>query len=378
MPVKVPRTRVLLVGTAVLAVVVAGALAGVRLSRSPDAPPEAGTSTVPAPAADPVQGFLAGYVDPDGRVVRRDQGGDTVSEGQAYAMLLAVARDDQGTFDKVWNWTRGNLRRSDGLLSWKYNGRIVDANSAADADLDAAHALVVAGTTFDRPDLRADGVALGKAILDHETAGTPLGRMLLGGSWATEAPYSVNPSYLSPVAIESIGEASGDPRWGELAGGYQALLDRMSKLAGLPPDWVQVTTEAGVVPMPPPDNGPVVFGLDAARVPIRAAISCRSGDRAAAARLAPLLARSNDEVRGGYDLGGGRTVDWQHPLAFVAAAASAAAAGDGQAAKRLSAGATELNKQSPTYYGAAWTALGSIWLDGRPDPISTCTGEATE
>ena len=33
--------------------------------------------------------FLAGYVTGDGRVIRRDQGGDIVSEGQAYGMLIA-------------------------------------------------------------------------------------------------------------------------------------------------------------------------------------------------------------------------------------------------------------------------------------------------
>src|SRR5207237_725785 len=48
--------------------------------------------------------FMRRYVDADGRVVRRDQGGDTVSEGQAYAMLLAVALDDRARFDRVWDW----------------------------------------------------------------------------------------------------------------------------------------------------------------------------------------------------------------------------------------------------------------------------------
>ena len=30
----------------------------------------------------------------------------------------------------------------------------------------------------------------------------------------------------------------------------------------------------------------------------------------------------------------------------------------------------ELSQRTPTYYG---TALGSVWLDGRPVPISPCT-----
>ena len=36
--------------------------------------------------------FLDEYVEPDGRVVRRDEGGDVVSEGQAYGMLIGGGR----------------------------------------------------------------------------------------------------------------------------------------------------------------------------------------------------------------------------------------------------------------------------------------------
>jgi endoglucanase len=39
----------------------------------------------------------------DGRVIRRDQGADAVSEGQAYAMLIAVGIDDHARFASVWS-----------------------------------------------------------------------------------------------------------------------------------------------------------------------------------------------------------------------------------------------------------------------------------
>src|SRR5262249_137105 len=86
--------------------------------------------------------FLNPFVGANGRVVRRDQGGDTVSEGQAYAMLIAVATGRRSTFERVWRWTRVHLQRPDGLLSWHWqDGKVSDAQPAADADLDAAHAL---------------------------------------------------------------------------------------------------------------------------------------------------------------------------------------------------------------------------------------------
>src|SRR5262249_25843719 len=62
--------------------------------------------------------FLDRYVDSDGRVVRRDQGGDTVGEGQAYGMLMAAAIGDRRRFNSIWDWTQRNLQRPDGLISF--------------------------------------------------------------------------------------------------------------------------------------------------------------------------------------------------------------------------------------------------------------------
>ena len=77
--------------------------------------------------------FLDRYVD-DGRVVRRDQGGDTVSEGQAYGMLIAATLGDEEEFRQIWWWTRRHLGRGDGLLSYRWrDGSVVDPQSAADA-----------------------------------------------------------------------------------------------------------------------------------------------------------------------------------------------------------------------------------------------------
>ena len=107
-------------------------------------------------------GFLAtsssGYVTRDGRVVRRDQGGDTVGEGQAYGMLLAAAIGDQRRFDTIWTWTKKNLRRPDGLISFLWrDGHVVDPQAASDADLDATRALLVASCRFNHPDVPPRG-----------------------------------------------------------------------------------------------------------------------------------------------------------------------------------------------------------------------------
>ena len=51
-----------------------------------------------ATARADARAFLERYEASNGRVVRKDQGGDTVSEGQRYASLLAVAIGERQQF----------------------------------------------------------------------------------------------------------------------------------------------------------------------------------------------------------------------------------------------------------------------------------------
>ena len=64
-----------------------------------------------------------------------------------------------------------------------------------------------------------------------------------------------------------------------------------------------------------------------------------------------------------HDLNGQPAGGTQHPMALVAAAGAAAAAGRDADKKKLLNAAEALDKRSPTYYGAAWAALGRIMLD---------------
>src|SRR5947209_1030171 len=62
------------------------------------------------------------FVTEDGRVL--DTGNKAVShtEGQGWAMLFAEAADDQASFEKIWDWTRGKLQRRDNaLFSWRWD-----------------------------------------------------------------------------------------------------------------------------------------------------------------------------------------------------------------------------------------------------------------
>ncbi|WP_029115215.1 glycosyl hydrolase family 8 [Mycobacterium sp. URHB0044] len=323
--------------------------------------------------------FLHDYLESDGRVLRRDEGGDVVSEGQAYGMLIAVAVGDEPRFRSIWDWTKDHLRRPDGLLSWRWaDGRVTDANSAADADVDVARSLVIAGRRFDDRQLTEDGRQLAAAVMQTETvevgttktpAGTDavpagsavagLGRAMVAGNWATAAPYVVNPGYFSPRAEDELFAITGDRRWTDLTRTQRVLSWQL--LGALPPDWVQVTDRGQATPIEPPAGGPINFGLDAARLPVRFAESCDPEDRALAGAMRPVLTAAGD-VPALRNLDGSAASDWQHPVALVAAAATESASDDADAAADRLDAAQTLEEKYPTYFGSAWVALGRIML----------------
>jgi len=343
----------------VAAVVALGALVAVGLGTLVTSDSGPVRSSLAQAAAEQ---FLGSYVDPDGRVVRRDQGGDTVSEGQAYAMLLATAAGQEEVFASVWGWTQDNLRRPDGLLSWQWrDGEVVDAESAADADLDAARALVLAGERFGREEWSRDGLRLGRDVLEHETVLTGAGRVLTAGTWVRDAPYEVNPSYASPAASAVLAKASGDPRWAELQAGNHQVNQALVKDGQLPPDWARVQRDGSIEVTGGPGGEPARFGYDAARVSLRYAESCDPQHRELAAQLTDELS-STTPARAVYDLAGSPQTTDTHPLADASKAAALAAAGEHTAAMQALDDADATLQATPTYYGAAWAALGRVML----------------
>ncbi|KQM15934.1 hypothetical protein ASF83_08440 [Plantibacter sp. Leaf171] len=371
--------------TAVAAVAATAVIASLATGFPADlpGPPAASPGTVeagsgPQPTAtdrsatQAAEAFLSDWVD-DGRVVRRDQGDDTVSEGQAYGLLIAAGVGDEQAFTGIWDWTETNLQRPDGLLAWRWSdGKVVDEEPASDGDLDAARALVIAGKRFDEPRFTDAGVKLAGVIADRMTVETAAGRILLPGTWAAATePYAYNPSYASPVAFSVLGAATGDPRWAELQAGSAAVTSALLDESPLPPDWAQVHADGSVDAMPGAagTGQSVRYGYDAARLPIRYAESCVPADQATAARLVSTLARSK-ELRAETDLGGSPLTSDQHPLALEARAAARAAVGNlPEAADDLRA-ADELAQEVPSYFGAAWAALAPMML--TTDDLDGC------
>ena len=376
------RTWIPLTAAAALVVAVGVALVAVRPWN--DAAPEAGgtssATSSPAPdvdrsAAQLRTDFLDDYVQ-GGRVVRTDQGGDTVSEGQAYGLLIAYANDDRETFDRIWSWTQRHLLTDDGLLAWRWtpDDGVADEQSASDADLDAARALVLAGEHWEDDRLTTAGTTMAAAILDHETAQTELGTILLPGPWADTEPYRYNASYASPAAFRILERATGDRRWTALEEGSTAATAAVLEGSDLPSDWSQVHADGTVDAMPATgDQGSVVYGWEAMRLPLRYAEACSADDRALAGSIAPTLRRTT-QLAAQLDLGGTAVTGDTSGLAYAARAAAEHAAGSTSAATADLRRMDRTAATTPTYYGDAWAALGATMLTS--DVLGGCATDA--
>lgn len=334
----------------------------------------AGCSSVPrqndVPNEDALQAgraFLDSYQDPDGRVVRRDQGGDTVSEGQAYAMLIAVGVRDQTRFDRSWTWSRSHLQQPSGLLAylWK-DDRVADASPAADADSQTAWALALAARQWPGHGYAAAGRTLAEAVADHEIAHDSTGRQVLAaGPWALGghgAPVVVEPGYWAGPVTAALSELTGDGRWKALRDSQPAVLRQLAGTAHLlPPDWAHLGAGAPPSPVPAPSGGaPIGCALDGQRALVWAALDPRTRDLGAAwwQRIRPTSSAA--PLRRALD--GSPAGTGTSPLASVAAAATAQAAGDTDARNQLLHAASATSARYPTYYGSAWAALGPLLL----------------
>jgi endoglucanase len=111
-------------------------------------------------------------------------------------------------------------------------------------------------------------------------------------------------------------------------------------------------------------------GLDAVRLAVRSAESCVPADRRIAARLWPTYRRHPGFAS--YSLAGRPQGGQNHAASFVAAAAAAKADGDDDAARDLLDRAQAANSSVPTYYGAAWVALGRVMLSSNA--LGSCPG----
>ncbi|MBI4665420.1 MAG: hypothetical protein HY751_03295 [Nitrospinae bacterium] len=194
--------------------------------------------------------YKADIIDKDGRVLDYYQDKNSHSEGQGYGMLLAVAYDDQATFDTLWKWTWQNLqKRSDKLLAWQWgkrdNGRwdVIDYNNASDGDILTAYALLRASEKWGRAEFKADGLQLVKAIRENLAMNWD-GRTVILPSYygfTKDDGIVVNPSYIILPAYRRFAKEDDRKFWEKAyEDGLHIIALSSFGYKSLPADWVKL------------------------------------------------------------------------------------------------------------------------------------------
>lgn len=226
-----------------------------------------------------------------GRTIDPSRDSITTSEGQSYTMLRAVWMDDKETFDKAWKWTKDNLRReTDPGISWLFGktgsgyGVIASAgglNSATDADVDIALALIFAHKRWNEPAYEGDARVMLDQIWKRDLViirGKPYVAASDSESNST-LPVAVNPSYFAPYAYKVFAKFDPSRNWEALVDTSYEILNASTQLpldkkasAHLPPDWISLNRTTGAIQRSTDPKMTTNYGFDAFRVPWRIAL----------------------------------------------------------------------------------------------------------
>ena len=207
--------------------------------------------------------FRDAFLSADGRVI--DAGTPTLhttSEGQSYALFLALVSGDRDSFERTLRWTENNLAGGDlsaRLPAWQWGRHddgswgVLDRISASDSDVWIAYTLFEAARIWQEPRYAVIAQGLAAQILSQEVVDIPgLGLTLLpapSGFHPETDVWRLSPSYYPLQILRGLAVASGDARWQAIATSAQRTLIG-SAPRGYAPDWTQYRVGHGWQPDP--------------------------------------------------------------------------------------------------------------------------------
>ena len=208
--------------------------------------------------------YSARFIDlKSGRVFDPNGDQNTTSEGQAYALFFALAANDRPAFNAVLAWTEANLASGDlqtHLPAWLWGKnkdgqwKILDSNSASDADVWMAYTLIEAGRLWKSSGETNLGRAMLALIAKNEVVNLPdFGPMLMPGPAGFQHgnKWILNPSYLPLFLFKRLANVDPAGPWAQIALGIPRLLEQSSR-HGYAMDWVEYVPGDGFYPAPKP------------------------------------------------------------------------------------------------------------------------------
>lgn len=205
--------------------------------------------------------YSSKFLDAQGRVIEHGAGDRSTTEGQAYAMFFALVTNDRSHFDKLVEWTETNMAQGDLTLhlpAWEWgkapdgSWHVLDANSAADADLWMAYALCEAGRLWHVERYEKLGGLIADRVAELEIVKVPdVGTTLLPGAKGfhpDEKTWFINPSYMPPMLLAYFAKRKPRSSWSEVGQSLPAVVVSHS---GFVMDWMKADG-SGVSPAPSP------------------------------------------------------------------------------------------------------------------------------
>jgi endo-1,4-beta-D-glucanase Y len=194
------------------------------------------------------QRFKQDYITEQGRIIDPSSAEKiTTSEGQSYGLFFALVANDKPTFDRLLNWTEDNLAHGDltaALPGWLWgkgadgSWKLLDGNSASDADLWIAYSLLEAGRLWQDRRYQILAASLIKRIGREEIVHADgLGNVLLPGKigFVGAQSWKLNPSYQPPQILARFADYSAP--WNDMQKTNYRLLQE-SAPKGFSPNWI--------------------------------------------------------------------------------------------------------------------------------------------
>ncbi len=185
----------------------------------------------------------------------------STSEGQSYGMMFSLIHNDPENFQRIWNWTLANLFDNDlnnNLPAWQWGKKadntwgVVDFNSASDADLWFAYALLEAGRIWKNKTYTTQGLQMINLIEKREFIDLPgFGKMISTGyikkASLNKTKWSLNPSYYPLPLLRRIAAERNNLQWDEIVANVPRVI-REGSPKKFPADWIYYKLNDGDIP----------------------------------------------------------------------------------------------------------------------------------
>ena len=202
-------------------------------------------------------------VEVDGKTVKMGyisdvKNNDVRTEGQSYAMMVAVQMDKPELFNKIWRWSRHYMRHNEdgpshGLFAWscRTDGRRTSQGSASDGELYYVTDLLLASRrwgSYEEFDYLKEAQELLNDLFSKDGTGgvtniINMDKKLINFCPDTRSNEWTDPSYHLPAFYEIWAETAKDGReaiYRELADSARAYLHRATDpVTGINPDQSQ-------------------------------------------------------------------------------------------------------------------------------------------